>query len=173
MNYSVDNIHKICEVYGITNYTINADGSIDVDGDVDLWSRGLSELPVKFNHVSGDFYCHYNKLTTLLGSPQSVGGNFECSFNNLTKLDGSPERVGSHFYCDYNNLTTLEGGPQSVGNFICSGNNLTTLEFTPNSIGGYFDFSYNPIYDELGDIDYNSYIKQLNRDKILNELLSR
>ena len=89
MNYSVDNIHKICEVYGITNYTINADGSIDVDGDVDLWSRGLSELPVKFNHVSGGFCCSWNKLKTLEGSPQSVGGYFSCYKNNLTNLEGS------------------------------------------------------------------------------------
>jgi len=93
MNYSVDNIHKICKEYGIENYTINSDGSIDVDGDVDLWSRGLSELPVKFNHVSGDFYCHYNKLTTLLGSPQSVG-NFICSGNNLTTLEFTPNSIG-------------------------------------------------------------------------------
>jgi len=36
MNYSVDNIYRICEEYGIKNYTINPDGSIDVDGDVNL-----------------------------------------------------------------------------------------------------------------------------------------
>ena len=39
------NIHKICEVYYITNYTINPDGTIDVDGDVDLSWRGLTKLP--------------------------------------------------------------------------------------------------------------------------------
>ena len=62
MNYSVDNIHKICEKYGIKNYTINTDGSIDVDGNVHLWCRGLTELPLKFNHVSGYFNCYVNKL---------------------------------------------------------------------------------------------------------------
>jgi hypothetical protein len=153
MNYSVDNIHKICKEYGIENYTINSDGSIDVDGDVDLWSRGLTKLPMKFNNVSGDFNCHYNKLTTLLGSPQSVGGDFWCHGNKFITLDGSPERVGGSFYCNYNNLTTLEGGPQSVG--------------------GDFYYNVNPIYYKLGKIDYKSYIKQLNRDKILNELLNR
>ena len=28
-------IKNICKKYKITNYTINADGTIDVDGDVD------------------------------------------------------------------------------------------------------------------------------------------
>ena len=151
MNYSVDNIHKICKEYGIENYTINSDGSIDVDGDVDLWSRGLTKLPMKFNNVSGDFNCHYNKLTTLLGSPKSVGGDFHCGYNNLTTLEGSPQSVGGNFNCVYNKLTTLEGGPKSVG-------------------GGFY-YDGNPIYNQLGDIDYKSYIKQINRDKILNYLL--
>ena len=29
-------IHDICKVYNINNYTINSDGSIDVDGNVNL-----------------------------------------------------------------------------------------------------------------------------------------
>jgi hypothetical protein len=42
---SVDNnseIHKICKKYGIKNYTINDDLSIDVDGHVDLSSTNLT-----------------------------------------------------------------------------------------------------------------------------------
>jgi len=146
-------IHKICERYGIANYTINHDGSIDVYDNVYLWSRGLTKLPLKFNHVSGDFSCCYNKLTTLEGAPKSVGGNF---------------------WCYINNLTTLLGGPKSVGGaFNCSRNNLTTLEWSPKSVGYDFHCWSNPIYDQLGNIDYKSYIKQLNRDKILNELLNK
>jgi len=103
--------------------------------------------------IVGSFYCSYNKLTTLEGGPKSVGGAFSCSDNNLTTLEGSPQSVGGYFNCGYNKLTTLEGCPKSVsGNFIFYGN---------------------PIYNQLGSIDYNSYIKQINRDKILNELLNR
>ena len=61
-----EDIHKICEKYDIKNYTINGDGSIDVDGDVDLWNKGLDELPLKFNNISGDFICslnNYNFIT--------------------------------------------------------------------------------------------------------------
>jgi len=45
MNYLTEEIHRICEEYGIKNYTINSDGSIDVDGGVDLSWRGLTKLP--------------------------------------------------------------------------------------------------------------------------------
>jgi len=172
MNYS--KIHKICKEYGITDYTINGDGSIDVDGNVDLPWIELTKLPLKFNNVSGAFLCNGNKLTTLEGCPKSVGGNFNCSFNKLTTLEGSPQSIGGNFYCSRNKLTTLKGGSKSVGgSFDCSGNQLTTLEGCPKSVGGGFYCDNNPIYDQLGNIDYKSYIKQINRDKILNELLNR
>ena len=35
-------IDSICRRYCIENYTINSDGSIDVNGDVDLFNEGLT-----------------------------------------------------------------------------------------------------------------------------------
>jgi len=172
MNYSTDNIHKICEVYGITDYTINGDGTIDVDGHVRLFDKGLTKLPLKFNLVSGDFYCNHNGLTTLEGSPKSVGGIFNCGWNKLTSLKFAPISIGGDFDCGDNNLKSLEWCPKSVGDiFFCVNNQLTTLEYGPQTLGGEFWFYGNPIHDKLGDIDYKSYFKQINRDKILNELL--
>ena len=157
---SNQDINSICEKWGIKNYTINGDGSIDVDGDVNLSNKILTKLPLKFRNVSGCFYCHsnqltslegcpqsvggnfscsYNKLTSLEGSPKSVGGNFNCSYNQLTSLEGSLKSVGGYFYCHYNQLTSLEGGPKSVGGgFSCYDNQLTSLEGSPQSVGGNF-----------------------------------
>ena len=39
-------IHDICKKYNIENYTINSDGSIDVDGNVNLSKMNLTELPL-------------------------------------------------------------------------------------------------------------------------------
>jgi hypothetical protein len=140
---SKQDIDSICKKFNITNYTINDDGTIDVEGNVNLSSRGLTKLPLKFRNVSGDFYCSYNKLTTLEGSPSSVGGRFYCSDNKLTTLEGSPSSVRGDFYCYNNKLTTLEGSPRSVGGrFDCSVNKLTTLEGSPRSVGGGF-YCYN------------------------------
>jgi len=143
---SFNEIHEICKKYNIKNYTINKDGTIDVDGDVDLSFFGLSKLPLKFREVTGVFRCDINELTTLEGAPHSVGGNFFCDQNNLVSLEGAPQSVGGMFDCSENKLTTLKGGPQSVsGNFSCYANKLTTLEGAPQSVGGNFVCLWNPL----------------------------
>jgi hypothetical protein len=78
MTINEQEIHDICKRYLISNYTINPDGSIDVDGDVSIANGRLTKLPLKFNKVSGDFYCSYNELTSLEGCPKEVGYYFYC-----------------------------------------------------------------------------------------------
>ncbi len=102
-------IIDICTEYGIENYTINPDGSIDVNGNVVLVTLGLTKLPLKFNRVSGYFNCTDNELTSLVGSPNYVGDSFYCYNNQLTSIEGSPEHVGGSFSCSFNKLTSLEG----------------------------------------------------------------
>jgi hypothetical protein len=98
-------ISLICEKYKIKNYTINPDGTIDVDGDVDLWGKSLTELPLVFNKVSGSFRCSNNRLTSLKGSPKWVGRYFDCGNNRLASLEFSPDYVGGYLDCRYNPLT--------------------------------------------------------------------
>ena len=63
----------------IDNYTINEDLSVDV--------------------VGNSFYCHNNKLTSLVGCPVKVVG-FHCYNNNLLQnLVGGPRIVGDSFSC--------------------------------------------------------------------------
>ena len=83
-------IDSICKEYEIENYTVNPDGSIDVDGDVDLDNKRLTKLPLRFGRVTGYFFCYSNQLTTLEGSPREVGGKFDCSYNQLTSLECVP-----------------------------------------------------------------------------------
>ena len=124
---SYNDVESICEEYGIKNYTINTDGSIDVDGDVDLRRKKLKNLPLNFNKVTGGFYCSGNQLTSLEGCPKSVGGGFYCLNNQLTSLEGCPKEVGN-FYCNSNQLTSLKGCPKEVGgDFLCYNNLLPKL----------------------------------------------
>ena len=120
-------IDAICQKYGITNYTINRDGSIDVDGDVALSCVGFERLPLKFNKVSGYFDCNYNQLISLEGSPKEVGESFDCHNNLLTSLVGSPREVGGYFNCGHNQLTSLEGAPKEANNFYCKHKPLPQL----------------------------------------------
>ena len=142
-------IHSICDEYGIMNYTINPDGSIDVDGNIILsydFERGeLSKIPLKFAKVIGDFECDRNQLTTLKGSPRSVVGNFDCSGNQLTSLEYCPESVGGDFDCHSNQLTSLEGLPEISGYLNCRHNKITDFKGVSEFFEGYFYCEGNPI----------------------------
>jgi hypothetical protein len=120
-------------------YTIQSDGTVDVNGDVNMYNMKLTEIPVKFGKVTGNFTCSGNLLTNLVGAPQLVNGHFSCSDNRLTSLNGSPKSVGGDFDCHSNKLTSLTGAPQSVGGGLyCSNNQLTNLVGAPKSVEGNF-----------------------------------
>lgn len=97
-------IEKICKKYKIQNWTLNDDGSIDVDDDVHLWNIGFIKLPLKFRNVKGSFCCNGNNLISLEGAPESVGGSFDCTANKLKSLEGAPLSVGGDFWCRYNDF---------------------------------------------------------------------
>ena len=117
-------IHEICKEYGIKNYTINNDGSIDVKYVVNLIFMDLTKLPIKFNKVNGNFRCSNNQLTSLEGSPKIVNGYyFDCSNNNLKSLKGCPEIVDGTFYCHNNEISSFEHFPKHItGHFLCDKN---------------------------------------------------
>ena len=122
-----EGVIEVCEKYEIENYIINDDLSIDVDGDVELDSKNLKYLPLKFNYVSGYFTCARNKLKTLKGSPQTVNGGFFCHHNELKSLEGCPQTVDGNFICNDNKLTDLEHFPEVNGIILLIGGNPVNL----------------------------------------------
>ena len=139
-------IKELCRKYEIANYTINKDGSIDVNSNVDLESRKLSNLPLKFNKVNGVFSCYNNQLKSLEGCPKIISNNFYCSGNQLTSLKGCPKKIPGTFSCVDNQLTSLEGCPEYIdGNFNFSKNKITSFEYIPNI--GNFNCYDNPIFE--------------------------
>ena len=148
-------IEEICRKYGIKNYTINPDGSIDVNGSVDLSYENLTELPLTFNRVNGYFDCSGNNLTSLKGSPRWVGSWFSCFNNRLTSLEFSPDYVGGDFYCRDNDLTDLVGSPKEVGlSFYCSGNKrLYNPKGCSEKIGDTFYCNNTPLESIFNRVD--------------------
>jgi hypothetical protein len=134
-------IDEICRKYGITNYIINDDETIDVNGDVHLSFNDLTELPLTFNKVTGWFSCSNNKLTSLKGSPRWVGGCFYCDYNQLTDLVGSPKHVGKRFYCGNKQLNNPKGCPEKIGDkFYCSN---SKLGYIFNEVDQHFLYTFN------------------------------
>ena len=143
---SYSDIDSICSEYGINDYTINPDGSIDVDGSVILSSELLTIIPIKFGTITRDFDCDRNQLTSLEGSPKKVGGYFDCHNNQLTSLVGCPEVIGGDFDCSRNELKSLVGCPEIIGdNFYCRENQITDFKGVPEFFEGLFYCEGNPI----------------------------
>ena len=115
---SFENINNICYEYSIENYTINNDGSIDVDEDVNLHNLGLEKLPIKFNKVNGYFDCSENELTSLSGSPFEVNGDFKCHTNELTSFKYAPKIIRGNFDCEWNNIKSFEYFPSYVKRYF-------------------------------------------------------
>lgn len=112
-------IHYICKEYNINNYTINSDGSIDVDGNVNICNYELTNIPIKFHKVSGWFDCSNNYLTTLENTPTIMGGKFFCTSNELTNLIGCPKNIHRSSYFFNNPLESLEGYESSYSYLFC------------------------------------------------------
>ena len=141
-----ESIEKWQKEYDIENYTINDDLTINVNGDVDLKYKELTEFPdyIQFGVVTGFFSCYKNQLTSLRGVPEKVNEDFICSHNRLTSLEGCPKKIGGSFDCNNNKLTSLEGAPEEIeGNFSCNYNNLTSLNGIPKKVGGKFECYHN------------------------------
>jgi hypothetical protein len=155
-----EGVIEVCRKYKIENYTINDDLSIDVNGDVELDSKNLKYLPLKFNYVSGDFYCLDNNLESLEGSPQTVGGGFLCAYNKLKTLEDSPQTVDGNFYCGDNELTDLEHFPEVNGIIDIEENKVNLLVYT---------FIKNA--DSFMIEDFNDYEIVRNRDTVMLDRL--
>lgn len=145
-----DRIDSLCVKYRITNYSINPDGTIDVDGDVMLNRASLSAIPLRFGKVSGYFDCSQNQLISLKGSPTIVGGYFKCTMNSLISLEFCPTTVVGTFQCYENILTSLKHCPDEVYGLSCNINKLTSLEHCPTTIHSFFNCSENKLTSLMG-----------------------
>jgi hypothetical protein len=141
-------IHEWLKFFGVTNYKLNSDGTIDVYEDVIIYKKGLKsleEIPIKFRNIYGSFVFDKNPIKNLIGSPKYVEKDFECFECELTSLKGGPEYVGKMFECYRNSLSSLEGGPKFVGTqYVCFDNQLKTLLGSPKEVE-FFDCSYNDL----------------------------
>ncbi len=110
---------KLLNSYGISKYSVNTlTGEIDTYQDVDLSSRYLWRIPIKFGTINGNFSINNNFLTTLENCPKKVNGNFNITGNNIKSLKGCPRYVSGNFICSSNSLTSYECVGYVGGNFI-------------------------------------------------------
>ena len=118
----------------ITNYNINDNLTINVNGNIDLHNKKLVKFPdyIKFNRVKGSFDCSHNELVFLKGCPNYISKSFLCNNNKLISLEKCPRYVGRDCYINNNKLTSLKGcPPYTRGDFYCYDNEK---RFTENEV---------------------------------------
>ncbi len=148
-----EEIEQWLDKYSVENYTINEDLTVDVAGSLYLERKGLTEIPVQFGIVTGEFDCSRNSLSSLKGAPHTVFDDYNCSRNSLTSLEGSPKCIDGYFDCSFNQITSLKGAPESVSKyFLCVANKLTTLEGAPHVVVRDF-FCFGNNLSSLGNIE--------------------
>lgn len=125
----IDRINLFCKENLVHNAVINHSGTIDSNGNVNLYKRNLPRLSVNFDIIRGMFVISFNTLTSCDGFPTEVHGRFTCSHNKITSLIGGPQTVVGDYQCSNNRLTCLEGLPDTIiGNLMCANNNLVSLD---------------------------------------------
>ncbi len=101
--------------YGVENYTINDDLTVDVAGGVLLNKKELTAIDVKFNLVQGHFNCSNNKLSSLEGCPEKINGNFDCSKNLLNSLEFGPKKISGGYTFSESDINNFEFIPEYCG----------------------------------------------------------
>lgn len=153
-------IKSVCDKLDIQNYTINDDGTVDVNGDLRLYLNQdkvkvdeLVKTLINFNKVNGDvdISIRWSK-NGRAGTNQmpftfnEVTGTFLLARSKLETLKGCPKKVGGDFNVANNILHSLDGAPEMVGgNFIVCDNLLTNLVGSPKHVGGDFNVNDNSI----------------------------
>jgi len=58
-------------------FTFNPDGTVDVNGHLDIWWVDVYRLPPGLNQINGDLKIAYSKITDLSGLPKIINGSLD------------------------------------------------------------------------------------------------
>ena len=163
-NESKVEIHQWMYEFSILDYTINKDGSVDIENTLGLHDIWVDEIPFKINYAPSVIAtnCHltslknfptkvYEEYSGALGT--SAGDNrgyYWVGDNQLTSLEGCPKKV-KRFIASDNQLTSLKGAPEYVYDACyLNGNQLESMEGCPKYIGLKLDIYDNPLKSLIG-----------------------
>jgi len=123
-------------------FIFESDGRVRVEGDLNLYNTGISELPPGLYKVEGRLFLIKNNITTIKNIPESVTELY-LDHNKITKIENIPDSV-IELNLNQNQITTIENIPKSVTRLILSNNQITKEENIPDSVTSCF-LEGNPI----------------------------
>lgn len=163
-------IRYLCFKYGIEGYTINKDYSIDVNNSVYLSFRKLKKLPIKFNYVSGNFFCANNQLTSFENFPKKIGNKLDASHNkiktlkDLPDIDGLPNVMNETHLIDlsYNDISSFEGAK-----FVYRNRSKSFINLNANPITRLWNYILSGVFEGQGKQDIDEIINLINEYDII------
>ncbi len=151
-----------CDNYLITNYNIDDNLIVNVDGDVFLYLVPIKTLPFQFGKVSGEFLLGENGLISLKGCPYTVESDFTCGGNLITSLKYLPQIINGTIKLFNNiNLINFTSNLKTCNNLIKTSNRIPGLTFL-----SYEDEIYS--YDSLAYLEWNNQIDHFLHDENLH-----
>ena len=159
-------IHEIKEwlaEYGITNYTINPDLTIDVDDEVSIvnsdngkvnidgkpYTKAFKKLPdyIRFNHVK--YFNFVDPICeSLEGMPKIVDETFRlCNCNSLQHLYGSPENANRYCIESCKGLIDFDGMTQNLKEINIESSSFTSTKGMPKHLTDFRVINCNEIED--------------------------
>jgi len=132
-------------------FTFESDGRVRVEGSLDLYDSGITELPGGLYEVTGNLILDDNNITSLESMPEIVGGDLMLELNQITSLKGMPKRIGDTLSLRHNQISSLEGMSEIVNGGINLGNNnITSLNGLPKIISKSIYLNDNQIESLVG-----------------------
>lgn len=118
-------ILKEFKTVDLFNYEVHDDLSISINGDVDLSNKKLTQLPVSFNIIKGNFSCSHNNLISLKGAPKKVSNTFSANHNKIIFLKDLPQCP--EIFLGHNNIKSLDNIPEETKFLDLSFNNINLI----------------------------------------------
>lgn len=122
-----EEVKKMCKNFGIEEYLINDDLSIDVYNHFRFPIGGQAYIPLNFNEITGNFTFRHSSLKSLKGCPKIIGGSLDVSWNNLRSFEDGPNEIKRNLICNTNNIKTLKGFPKVNGKINIKDNSVYSL----------------------------------------------
>lgn len=165
-----DKIENLLLDYGVQNYVINNDFTVDIDGDLVLWPDGkpftMDWLEYfNFGMVNGDVHGEFNALITLEGLPNWVSGDYYINNNHLTSLKYLPKYIGGDLYIHHNKLEELDLGDTYIGGEIYAWANPKL-----DKLNQEWAYSGERGVDKIGSI--KGYYLHISREKKINSIIN-
>lgn len=100
---------------------------VEFKGNLDLFERGIKELPDLSNVViKGNFDIAQNELTSLKGFPKEVTGHCEAFCNKISSLKNFSAKIGGSISLSHNQISSLEGLQADIGGGLSLRENLVS-----------------------------------------------